>query len=220
MNKFSEKCKGGAGNNTASSLLMVTNKLVIATIACLFFVMSLAPDINGQTICDIPCDTDNIVINGDFEGGDVGFSSSLQSICKCGVGTYSIGSEPRDKCPNSLWIDDLFDHTLGTAKGHFMIIDGPDSAETIWKQAVSVVAGDTYLFSFWAVPEISTNNTDFPAFDMVVDGVVITSVSTAGSPDNEWSQYCAEWIATTTGIVSIGIIQTGGFGGFNDYRFR
>ena len=99
-----------------------------------------------------------------------------------------------------------------------MIIDGPGVPSTIWKQTVNVVAGNTYRFSFWAVPEISTNNIDFPVFNMAVDGLAITaSFTTAGSPDNEWSQYCTLWQATTTGSVTIQINQTGGFGGFNDY---
>ena len=166
---------------------------------------------------DLGCPTINLLKNGDFESAGPAFLSSLALNCDCAVGTYCIGSEPRDKCTNSLWIDDLFDHTFGTPNGHFMIVDGLGSPSIVWEQPVNVVAGNKYLFSFWVVPEISTDNTDFPEFDMAVNGVVISSVSTAGSPDNKWSQYCAEWVATTTGIVLVRIDQTGGFGGFNDY---
>jgi hypothetical protein len=155
--------------------------------------------------------------NGDFENPSIPVMSGLPINCACASGSVCVGHEPRDKCMNSLWIDDLWDHTLGTPAGHFLIVD--DNNGTIWADNVSVDAGSTYIFEFWEIREISDNatNNSTQTFDLVIDGMVIGSFNTASAPSNEWMLYCASWVApySSTGS-TIEIRQTSGTD-FNDY---
>ena len=154
--------------------------------------------------------------NGDFEDPSISVMSGLPVTCTCSSGSVCVGHEPRDKCANSLWIDDLWDHTFGTPDGHFLIVDGANG--TIWADIVSIDVGSTYIFEFWEVREISTGGGgSAQTFDLVIDGNVIASFNTGGAGAQDWTQYCASWIApySSTGS-SIEIRQTSG-SGWNDY---
>ncbi len=163
------------------------------------------------------CEINDQLPNGDFENTSIPVSSGLTVTCTCSVGSVCVGHEPRDKCGNLLWIDDLWDHTLGTSDGHFLIVDGTNG--TIWKDNVSVSSGSTYIFEFWEIREISDNasNNSTQTFDVLIDGNVIGSFNTATAPEHDWTLYCVSWDATYSSSNSvIEIRQTSGTG-FNDY---
>lgn len=154
--------------------------------------------------------------NGDFETPSLGVMSGLPVTCTCSSGSVCIGHEPRDKCNNSLWINDLWDNTLGTPDGHFLIVDGANG--TIWSENISVDAGSTYIFEFWEVREISTGGGgSAQTFDVLIDGNLIASFNTAGAGATDWTLYCASWVAPYSSTSStIRIVQTSGTG-WNDY---
>jgi len=163
------------------------------------------------------CEVNDQLPNGDFENPSIGISSGLPVTCTCSFGSVCVGHEPRDKCGNLLWIDDLWDHTFGTPDGHFLIVDGNNG--TIWRDAVSVSAGSTYIFEFWEIREVSDNaaNNSTQTLDLVIDGTVIGTINTAGAPEDKWIHYCASWNATySSSSAVIEIRQTAGTG-FNDY---
>jgi hypothetical protein len=91
------------------------------------------------------CNVSNLLPDGDFESL-LPVTSGLGINCTCSGSSVCVGNEPRDKCMNSLWIDDLWDHTLGTSSGHFLIVDGGNGS--VWSETVPVVAGQEYVLPF------------------------------------------------------------------------
>jgi PKD repeat protein len=168
------------------------------------------------TTCNNCTQTNNKVINGNFEQSTAGagaFYSNLQAQQQqnCNIiGSYMIGAEAQDKC--SSLVDNLFDHTVGTRDGHYMIIDDytNPSAYYIWaQQSVSITLGETYYFSFWQRRNLSAARPGwYQDFVLMANGHPIDTISTQGSPDHEWIEYCAKWVAdqTTTQAV-IGIVR-------------
>jgi PKD repeat protein len=202
---------------TMKNLLRLSALILVAS----FFSFNLQAQSCGCT------STGNQIANGDFSAGNTGFTSSLPYDMNCNAESYGVGSEPRDKCGNSQWINDLWDHTVGNSTGSFLIVDGWYSHPTprmIWTttSAVSVVAGQQYTFSFWQVRAISSTSAT-QTLQMRVDGATVATVNTAGNPANDWVEYCVNWTATTTGTVSVSIWQTASTGnqdyGIDDVYF-
>jgi hypothetical protein len=170
--------------------------------------------------CDLDacgCTVNNLLLNGDFEDTAIPVTSGIGINCTCSAGSVCVGTEPRDKCLNSLWIDDLWDNTLGTSAGHFLIVDGANG--TIWSDNVAIAAGETYVFEFWNIREISDNatNNSTQMFDLVVNGTVIGSFNTAAAPSNQWTQYCADWVSNVSLFAAIIEIRQTAGNDFNDY---
>jgi len=214
-------------NGTYTVRLIVTGIDPITNTGCTDTVISTVTVSCIQTSpCSNNCNIENLVVDGDFEIGNA-FLTSLNTSCTCALSSYCIDSEPRDKCTNASWIDNLWDHTFGTAAGNFMIIDGPTSYPSgIWSQRwINVVAGQTYEFSFWNIREISDKigNNSTQIFDMTINGTVVNTVDNSLYPSNRWVKYCVAWTATNTGSISLGISQTAGNGnnnyGIDDIEF-
>ncbi len=93
---------------------------------------------------------DNLVYNGDFSLGDVGFSSDYQHVSfgdnQCWLeGVYTVGTDPSG-CHIS-WAS-FGDHTTGI--GNMMIINGAKLADrTVWQETVHVKPGMDYQLSGW-----------------------------------------------------------------------
>src|SRR5690606_39267298 len=90
---------------------------------------------------------ENLIINGDFEQGNTGFTSQF---------TYSpnnlIPVSTYDVLPNPQAANDAFnpcvDHTYGG--GNMMAVNSNQASLQIWKQTVAVTPFTDYRFSFWA----------------------------------------------------------------------
>ena len=63
------------------------------------------PSPSGCSACNSQCTMmgTELVVNGDFSGGDTGFTSGLTSNCTCVAGTYCVTTSAINKCINSLW---------------------------------------------------------------------------------------------------------------------
>lgn len=171
----------------------------------------------GQSFCECPTST-NQLSNPHFDGGTSGFYSDLPNETGCGIGEYDIGHEGRDKCNSIFWYDDIWDHTLGTSEGNYMIIDGPFNEtdyppNRVWGANTIVELGETYTFCFWVMPKLSNvNSTDLKlAFymngDNISGNISIPNVTT-------WINYTFLWTATYSGIASPQIRQVENFAGY------
>lgn len=159
----------------------------------LLFVGSFS-ELNAQ--CDSDCPS--IVVNGDFESGNTGFSSDLTFGLLCTQNSYIVGALGSDLCPPNTLFQPIPDHTTGS--GLYMIIDGRNNTD-IWYQNVSVVAGETYEFNYWAFPDIT--GATGPILRFKVDGTTIASQDLESLPDNAWGEVCHSYTATSTGTVTI-----------------
>src|SRR5690606_92478 len=85
----------------------------------------------------------NILINGDFELGNTGFTSNLPQNCQCLANSYCVGSNFQDKCPG-------WQNVVGHGgSGQFLIVDGnSNSAVDVWQNTVIISNAGEYCFSF------------------------------------------------------------------------
>ena len=168
-----------------------------------------------------PCGT-NLIVNGDFESGNTGFTSEYNYKVDGPAGnelvpelTYGIGPDASTYHPS-------FDG-FGRS-GNFMIVNGnEDFVRTVWAQTVNVEAGKEYEFSIYVsnVYQAEPANLRFTANDEVIGTFtpVIDGVST-------WFNFTAPYNAGFTGALEIKIftdnltLQYGNDFGLDDISFK
>lgn len=167
----------------------------------------------------------DLVVNGDFEQGDVGFVS--QYVLGTGgtwgllsnEGQYSISTSPSNVHNNFLFCQD---HTSGT--GNSFIANGSGVPQTkVWCQTINVDPNSTYQFSTWAMnvlnaPEIS--DLQFLINDIQVGNIFSTSVSGC-----QWQQFYEEWdsglnVSAEICIVNQNTLQSGNDFALDDISFK
>ena len=189
--------------------------------------------LNNQSIPNpVSCTTDttvyfvtgtnksNLILNGDFENGNSGFSSgydyfppppSIPPIIM--NGEYSV--VPDVNLVHNNWIGN--DHTSGA--GNFLVADGSTTAGLdIWCQTINVQSNTNYPFSFW-VSTLHTNNLLSAAIIQVtINGVVIGNPITAPADAGIWVQFQNTWNSgpATTASICLQDLMTGGGVG-NDF---
>jgi hypothetical protein len=192
------------------------NTLLYGCINILLMLGSVSTD--GQIGCP------NLVVNGDFQAGNTGFTSGLALSCdpvECQVGSYCVGNEFRSKC--NLWPDDFWDHTLMNANGSFMSIDGNlNSAVDVWSTTVNVSTGVAYEFGFWAASVYNANSQQFD-LGFVINSALQTPTAFISQTPPAWTYYSTTWVSNVTGTIPISIRQmtAGAFRdfGLDDIRF-
>ena len=151
----------------------------------------------------------NLVVNGDFELGNVGFTS-----------TY-IYTNPG---PDSLWQENRYtvdenpsfshinfwgkDHT--TNSGKFMIINGVGSS-SVWSQKIDNLLSNTdYYFSAYAISLNSVN--PFANLQFSVNGIQIGTVTgplpsrpNNNNPPYDWTQFYGIWNSGSSNSVVLSI---------------
>lgn len=157
----------------------------------------------------------NLVANGHFESGAVGFSSGLGGPSGCGSNSYLVAKNFQAKC--SGW-PSLMDHTTGT--GNFLIVDSdPTGPVDVWSQSVNVVAGMTYCFSFWVASVYAQPfDLDVTIFDQ--NGATATlGTASVNQPVPGWVNYTFTWACPAgwlSGTSTLSIIDVTG-GEFHDF---
>ncbi len=182
------------------------------------------------------CFNTSLIINGDFESGNTGFTSAFTAnngtgLCNAGAnscgaylcqGGYGIATTPTP-C-NPTWSTNIHDHTTGTGK--MMMVDFPASgSNNIWCQNVNLTAGATYCFGAYYINLLPTGtNQPTPTFTYTQNGTAIGNSNTI--PENEqWNFTGVQFNATTTGVVTMCIknLNAGGVGydvGIDDIALR
>lgn len=146
-----------------------------------------------------PVSPQNLIVNGNFEGGNVGFLSDYHfdsTPPMNGVGYYAIGTTP--KTWNSSW-GDFSNHTPGGTL--MMIVDGATTAGmVVWGQNVTVQPHTPYRFSFWAASSYSQH----PAtLRLMINGTTVGTDLTLPTQVGEWVEFSVLWqsaLATTAAI--------------------
>lgn len=157
---------------------------------------------------------EELIVNGDFEAGNIGFSSTYQyvnSTIQNGMypeGRYTVNDNPTFNHAN-FWGRD---HTSGSGK--FMIVNGAGSPVNIWEQTVTVQPNTTYYFSAWAM---SLNTVPpYAQLQFNVNGTNVGTTAVLGprahnnNPPYDWVRFYGTWTSgpsTTTAVVSIRDLQ-------------
>ncbi len=169
----------------------------------------------------------NLLTNGDFDGGNTGFSSAYTyspgSIVL--AATYDVVRNPLDS--HSLAAS-FPDHTSGT--GLMLAVNGgPDSNQVVWSQSVTVIGGRTYEFAGWATswgggPATGGVDPDPAAFRISIKGVDLGSPFQLSPSDGQWQSFGFFWDSAGAGtaLIELRLTTTASYGNdpaFDDFRF-
>jgi sugar lactone lactonase YvrE len=138
------------------------------------------------------------IVNGDFEQGNVGFTSDYQFHIMS-PGAYDIVTDPQQF---NIYATSYGDHTTGS--GLMMTMDGALTPnQVVWSETVAVAPHTTYDFSAW----VSTCYPLSPArLDFMFNGSsagVYTAPATAGV----WQQFQTTWDSGASAAVTVSVID-------------
>jgi hypothetical protein len=147
----------------------------------------------------------NLVTNGDFESGNVDFSTGYSYVAS-GVsqspGTYGIRTLSTNFNPGYNTFDD---HTSGT--GNMMLVDGYDPGTIVWSESISVAQNTNYTFAAWAT---SSDNANLPTLRFSINSTQVGSdLSLPGvSTGADWVQFTSPWNSGLSTSATLVIIDT------------
>lgn len=161
--------------------------------------------------------SNNLVLNGDFEQGNTGFTTDYD----LGVGgafgpltdpgTYAISTSPSNVHNN---FSNCGDQTTGS--GNMFIANGADIANTnVWCQNMSILPNTDYIFSTWVTNALNDNNVSILQFS-----INNTQIGSDFSPTVfgcDWQQFNATWNSGTNTTAEICILSQNTGGGGNDF---
>jgi len=160
----------------------------------------------------------NIIINGDFESGNAGFTSSYRSATDLvPEGTYAVTPDPKTYHSG---YSSFSDHTTGgaTPVGNQMVINGATSPNvTVWSQTIRVTPNSTYQFSYWLQSVVNSNASQLQTF---ANGQPLGAVFTASIPNpfvRNWTKYYYNWNSGSNTSVVIDIRNQNIIAGGNDF---
>ncbi len=148
---------------------------------------------------------DELVVNGDFEQGDVGFTSEYL-YGGGGPGFYNFSNE----------------YPSHSDAGYYMYCDAAEEPGTIvWAEEITVAPNTYYVFSTW-VGKLCDDSS--PLIQFSINGTQIGGVLTISSPFT-WKQFIALWYSGNSTTATITILDQnteimGNDFGLDDISFR
>jgi parallel beta-helix repeat protein len=147
----------------------------------------------------------NIIVNGDFEAGNTGFTTQY-NYSPGDIGpaqSYDVVDNPAHSRPHDINPVSYGDHTTGS--GLMLAVNGAAQANvTVWGQSLTVTPHTDYAFSLWMSSWFAAS---FATFDITFNGVSI-GTPTAPSTTAVWQQFGTTWNSGTTTALTIGITDT------------
>jgi gliding motility-associated-like protein len=143
--------------------------------------------------------TNNLIPNGNFSQGNVGFTSGYTYTSNLWPeATYYVGANPTTYHMN---FASCTDHTTGT--GNMMIVNGAGLANVnIWQQTVNINPYSMYVFSCW----LTSVTPSFPAqLQFFVNGVQIGAVFQATAVNCQWNMFYNTWTSGSATVANIEI---------------
>lgn len=155
--------------------------------------------------------TGNVVFNGNFDQGNVGFTSDyLFSNNVQPEGRYSV-------VPNANSVHPAFQGTghTGNNPDNFMVVNGAGTPGlNVWCQTVSVTPNTEYSFSTW----VSTLVSGSPAIlQFSINGVPLATPFTAPAAVGQWVQFFQIWNSGAANTATICILNQNTTLGGNDF---
>jgi len=149
------------------------------------------------------CNAQNLLTNGDFSGGNAGFSSGYTFVAS-GVsqtpGTCGIRTNSQDFNPAYTLFSD---HTTGN--GNMLLLDGSPGTTTIaWTESVSVMTNAQYAFSCWAT---SSDPFNVPTLQFSINGIQVGPEITLSTDSGQWQQFLAVWNSGATNSATLSVVD-------------
>lgn len=139
----------------------------------------------------------SILVNGDFESGNMGFQSDYAYHAgvappNLDLAQYTVNSNPHNV--HQAWVS-FGDHTTG--HGQMLLVNGAmDATKVVWSEAVTLIAGATYRFSAWATGVYYAAPGDL---NFSVNGTQLGTLSLSSTvPD--WKQFTSTFVATASAV--------------------
>ncbi|MNJ86605.1 hypothetical protein D3C87_41090 [compost metagenome] len=160
-------------------------------------------------ILNVANHTQNLVLNGDFESGNTGFttgypygtSPAIGGIL-WGEGTYAITTNPNIVHSNFYTCADVGT----TGPGNMMVVNGSNTPNTnVWSQMIAVDPNTTYSFSAWATSMENVSMANVSILQFFINGVQIGPVFSPSLSGCDWQQFVQTWNsgANTSATISI-----------------
>jgi gliding motility-associated-like protein len=185
-----------------------------AFIICLALLLSM----KSHAQCGACESFNNKIVNGDFENGNSGFTTSLNYVtffpflCTlCPENNYAIGN-------NANLFHSGFagtDHT-NPPTGDFFIANAPgQNGSVVWCQTVNVIPETDYTFTFWA-RDIADNSNPHPLAKLrpSFNGIISSDSLIA---EGGWTSFSMNWFSDTLTEVEICILNYQTETGGNDF---
>ena len=143
----------------------------------------------------------NLLYNGTFEDGNIGFYSGYTSLFPSN--TIGIQAAYGITVNASFW-DSIFspcvDHTYGNGIGKMMVLDGAVSGNNpFWKQTIAVEKNKNYTFSYFAQSLTASN----PAQISVSLNGIATGIDTLSTSTCIWEEYSYSWFSGNDSTITI-----------------
>ncbi len=138
----------------------------------------------------------NLIVNGDFESGNTGFTSdyifSMTNVLSAG----DYGVRNSTTLVNGAWA--ATDHTTGSAMGQFLVVDADlNASNSFWKQTVATVPGQVYnlcLFYDNLIDESALIDSSPATLEVLINGVIVTTAAVNQLPDS-WQNITFNYTA-------------------------
>ncbi len=154
----------------------------------------------------------NLIVNGDFEGGNFGFSSSYvySPTNLVPEGTYAVLPNPQTAHPG---FAPCGDHTSGG--GNMMAVNGAGTPnQNVWCQTVAIQPNTQYVFSAW----VTSLHPSSPArLQFSINGNPIGPIFTAPSTTCTWLNFYTTWNSGSNTSATICIVNQNTTLGGNDF---
>ncbi len=159
----------------------------------------------------------NLVQNGDFSGGNTGFTSDYVVGTATGSpgllaldGTYGITTNA-----NSVhnFFSSCIDHTTGN--GNMLVVNGSSvTNQNVWCQTVTVTPNTDYNFSTW-IQSVEPNSPAILQFS--INGILLSTPFNASSTTCLWQQFFATWNSGANTSATICIVNQNTATNGNDF---
>lgn len=180
-------------------------------LAMAVMVLCLPVTVFAQTPC-----TGNLIVNGDFEAGNTGFTSDYSYSPPASMydpKTYVIGSNPHNY--HSAWAS-FGDHTTGS--GNMMIVnatcctgggagcteDCSSPNDIVWQQTVTVKPYTLYVFKYSVALSYVQNP---PTLQVSINGKSIGNYTPTANQTGEWEEVSYPWYSGSATSATITLVD-------------
>src|SRR5690554_2063306 len=161
--------------------------------------------------------SNNLIVNGDFENGNVDFSTDYtvgqggQWGLLSSPGTYAVSSSPSNVHNN---FSNCGDHTGGG--GNMLVVNGSGTPGiSVWCQTVNVSPDTDYEFSTWISNALSEVNV--AQLQFTINGNTIGNVFTTSIYGCDWNQFFEVWNSGTNTTAELCITNLNTIDAGNDF---
>ncbi|MBR4645874.1 MAG: gliding motility-associated C-terminal domain-containing protein [Bacteroidales bacterium] len=154
----------------------------------------------------------NLVVNGDFEQGNVGFITDYMYSNDMYYGRYYITTDGI-----LVWGSDHLYGYGGT--GQFMVVDGATTPNSIvWQQTVPVTPNTYYAFSAQVASTLNSNSANsWALLQFSVNGIQLGPIFHSPNVLNIWQPYYEVWFSGNNTSATLTILNQNENGAGNDF---